>query len=106
MAGAIIVSENGSMSLNSLDFGYIIEKIRSSFRAGEELIRDEIYSPIDDGGMSFISLKEQSTDAFNAFFRAASLSYERELSEQERSARKSSWDELMMVLRSDPRAET
>ena len=105
MAGAILISENNGVSLKSLDFDYIIEKIRPHFGVDEDLVREEIYSPVDDGGMSFISLKEQNDDGFNAFFRAASIVYESELREQPLSARRSSWDELMMALRSDPRAE-
>jgi hypothetical protein len=55
--------------------------------------------------MSFISLKEQDDDGFSAFVRAALIAYESELRERPLSARRSSWEELMMVLRSDPRAE-
>jgi hypothetical protein len=105
MAGAILLAENNGVSLNSLDFDHIIEKIRPNFRDSEDLVRDEIYSPVDDGGMSFISLKEQSPDGFNAFFRAALIAYESETGEQPLSSYRSSWDELMTALRSDPRTE-
>ena len=105
MAGAILLAENNGVSLNSLDFDHIIEKIRPNFRDSEDLVRDEIYSPVDDGGMSFISLKEQNSDGFNAFVRAALIAYESEISEQPLSSHRSSWDELMTALRSDPRTE-
>lgn len=105
MAGEILLAENKGVSFNSLDFDHIIEKIRPNFRAGEDLVRDEIYSPVDDGGMSFISLKEQGADGFNAFFRAASIAYESEIGERPLSPHKSSWDELMMTLRDDPRTK-
>lgn len=105
MAGAILVAGNTGVSLNSLDFDYIIEKIRPRFNDGENFIMEQIYSPVDEGGMSFISLKEQNDDGFNAFLRAASIAYEIELKEQPLSAHRSSWDELIMVLRSDSRAE-
>jgi len=95
--------ENIGVSLNSLDFDYIIEKIR--LKNSENLVRDEIYSPVDDGGMSFISLKEQDSDGFNVFVRAALIAYESEISEHPLSSHRSSWDELMTALRSDPRTE-
>lgn len=104
MAGAILVSDKNGVSLNSLDFDYIIEKIRPHFQVGEELLREEIYSPVDEGGMSFISLKEQSDEGFKAFLRATSLALEHDEREQAFSARKKSWEELVMMLRADPRA--
>lgn len=104
MAGAILVSAKNSLSFNSLDFDHIIEKIRPHFRDVDELVRAAIYSPVDEGGMSFISLKEQSTDGFNAFLQAAALGLESDLREQPLSARKNSWDALMAMLRADPRA--
>jgi hypothetical protein len=106
MAGAILVAENIGISLNSSAFDHIIEKIRPNFGSGEDFFRDEIYSPVDDGGMSFISLREQNSDGFNAFVRAASIAYEREIGQQALSYYRHSWDELMTALRSDPRART
>lgn len=104
MAGAILVSQNNGVSWNSLDFDYIIKHIKSRFQHGEELVRDEIYSPVDKGGLSFISLTEQSDNGFNAFVRAAVLAAERDLIEHPLSDRKICWDELMVLLRADPRA--
>ncbi|GGY53678.1 hypothetical protein [Pseudoduganella albidiflava] len=103
MAGAILVTEKNGVSLSSIDFDYIIEKIRPNFNDSEKDVREEIYSPVDDGGMSFISLVEQCAERFNAFVRAASIAYENEIKEQPFSARRNSWDELLTALRSDPR---
>jgi hypothetical protein len=103
MAGAIIISENNGLSLNSLDFDYIIQKIRESFVEEEYSIRDEIYSPIDEGGMSFVSLRDRSDKEFEAFSRAAQLAYDKEVKENPMSDRKASWDALMSALRSELR---
>jgi hypothetical protein len=105
MAGAILVSENIGVSLNSLDFDHIIEKIRPFFSVGKDVFRDEIYNPVDEGGMSFITLVEQSEDGFIAFFQAATTAYQNELQERPLSARRGAWEELMQALRSDPRAK-
>lgn len=105
MAGAILVANNVGVSMNSVDFDYITEKIRSNFNKEEAAIREEIYSPVDDGGLSFISLTEQSDNGFNAFVRAASIAYESELKERPKPERWKCWDELMRTLRADPRAD-
>ena len=104
MAGAILVAENRGVAFSSLEFDYIIERIRSHFGDGEERVRDAIYSPVDAGGMSFISLREQDHAGFNAFARAASIAYDDERKSQRLSAHMKSWDELMSALRSDARA--
>ena len=103
MAGAILVSEKNGVSFKSLDFDYIIEKIRAHFNSGDNVILNEIYSPVDEGGMSFISLVEQTGDGFNAFFRAASLAYGDEIRAGVLSGRKAEWDKLLIALRSDSR---
>lgn len=104
MAGAILLGIGNGVSLKSVDFDYIVEKIRLNFREAESAIREEIYSPVDDGGLSFISLEEQDSDGFNAFVRAASSAYEQELKAQPLSSHRFSWEELMKALESDPRA--
>ena len=102
MAGAIIVAKNNGVPLSSVEFDYIIRKISQRFKGCETSVKSEIYSPVDEG-LSFISLEEQSIEGFNAFFRAASIAYENEMREQPLSVHRSSWEELMMALRSDPR---
>lgn len=104
MAGAILVAENKGVSFNSLEFDYIIEKIRPHFGDQEHRVRDQLYSPVDEGGLSFISLTEQGRDGFNAFARAASIAYDGELKEQPLSMHRQSWDALMTALRADTRA--
>lgn len=106
MAGAILVSQHSGVPFGSVDFDYIIEAIRPRFIDGEELFRDEIYSPVDEGGMSYISLEDQSHEGFNAFLRAASLAYENEMRIQPTSPRQRCWEPLISALRSDARAAT
>lgn len=103
MAGTILVSEGKGISLSSVDFDVLVEKIRPCFREEEGAIRDIIYEPVDEGGLAYISLKEQNTEGFNAFVRAAQSAY-RIVSEQFDAAQRSAmWDELLHALEADPR---
>jgi len=99
MAGAILISERLGISLNSSDFDDIIEKIRENFADGALSIRDAIYAPIDEGGMSFVSLTEQGDTALLAFLHAAEAAYEKELQTGRLFSRKALWDALMSALR-------
>ncbi|WP_338768676.1 hypothetical protein [Massilia sp. METH4] len=105
MAGAILIAKKNGVSLSTINFDYIIEKIRADFCGSEAAIMEEIHSPVDNGGFSFISLGEQNGHGFNVFVRAASIARETDLREQPLSCRRHCWDELMMALRADPRAE-
>lgn len=100
MAGAIIISDNEGLSLNSGDFDYLIEKIRGNFLDEEHSIRDEIYSPIDEGGMSFVSLKDRSDKEIAAFLRAAQVAYDKEARERPVSDRMALWEALLSAVRS------
>ncbi len=106
MAGAILVSQLSGVPFNSVDFDYIIEAIRPRFVDGEELFRGAIFRAVDEGGMTYISLEDQSHEGFNAFLRAASLAHENELRMQPPSARQPCWETLISALRSDARAAT
>ena len=100
MAGAIIISENEGLSLNAGEFDYIIEKIRENFADEDYSIREEIYSPIDEGGMSFVSLKDRSDKEIRAFSRAAQVAYDKEARERPHSDRMALWEALLSALRS------
>ena len=104
MAGTILISKTSGVWLKSSQFDYIIEKIRQCFDDGQHDFRRQIYEPVDDGAMSFISLKEQSGDGLKAFLGAALRASENDLRDDPGSANKSTWDELIETLRADCRA--
>lgn len=104
MAGAILVADKKGVSLSSVDFDYILEKTRTFFRDTEAAVRDEIFCPIDEGGMSFISMKDQGGEGFKAFLRATTLAFEQENKESPRSVHRAAWESLVQALQSDARA--
>jgi hypothetical protein len=102
MGGSVLISKGNGVVLSSRDFDYIIEKIRPYFPSNAHLFRDEIYDPVDEGGMSFLSLMEQNEKGVEAFFYAATSAFEHETEEERRSLEKT-WNELFNAIKSDSR---
>jgi hypothetical protein len=67
MAGAVIVSEDSGVSMSSVIFDHIIEKIRDEFSDEEAVQLLPVFYPYDEEGMMFISLKGANVTDFNAF---------------------------------------
>jgi hypothetical protein len=99
MAGAFVIAEGKALSMSGVDFEYLVQAIRGAFLDDEEKIKTEIYRPLDEGGMDFISLREQDNSCFKVFFRAT----ERAFCKASGVNRKCLWDELITLLKSDPR---
>ncbi len=102
MGGSILIAKDNGVALNSLTFDYIIEKIRPYFRDTEHQCRNEIYEPVDEGGMSFLSLWEQNEKGVEAFFYAVSTAFEQEIKEGDLSL-EAVWNEILDAIKLDSR---
>ena len=77
--------------------------LRSFLHSQDINIQEEVYGPLDEGGMDFISLQSLSKEGFSVFYDATRRAYDNELSESPDSHFKSSWNELLSSLLSDSR---
>jgi hypothetical protein len=103
MSGSILIRDKGSISLGSSIFDYLIEKIRASFHKDEEKYKNEIYRPFDEGGMPFISVKDQNIEGFFAFCRATERAYGEASKERSFPTYETVWRNLLDLLKSDSR---
>lgn len=103
MAGAILITEESVLSLSSIEFFYIIDTIRKFFNERDAEVVNEIYSPVDSAGMTYISLIDESTAYFNAFFNATLLAYASEVKNGVASFRQDTWKDLISSLKLDSR---
>jgi hypothetical protein len=103
MSGTILIGEKNSIPLSTVAFDRLVEKIRAEFMGDESKYMDDIYSPLDDGGMTFISLKTQNGEGFRAFCRAVDRAYKKEASEESFHKYNDIWQTLMESLKSDSR---
>jgi len=103
MAGAILISENSTISLGSIEFFYIIDTIKKFFKEEDLIFMKEIYSTVEEAGMYAISLLDENTDCFKAFFSATMLAYESEVNIGASSAHLTTWKKLIDALSVDER---
>jgi hypothetical protein len=103
MAGFISISENKGISMGTLGFNYITERIRHCFKQNETSIRDKIFTPLDHEGMSLIELDTQGIEGFNVFFRATESAYRKAKNEDPDNIPEATWQELIQNLKTDPR---
>lgn len=103
MAGFISIAEGKGVSIGTPGFNYVVERTRRFFKPEDRAIQGEIYGPLDDEGMSLIAVDTQGVEGFNAFCRATELAYAEAASEDPHNVPHSVWQELLQVLRRDPR---
>jgi hypothetical protein len=105
MAGAVIVSEESGVSISSVIFDHIVEKIRDEFSDAEAVQLLPVFYPYDEEGMMFISLKGASVAEFNAFVGAAGRAKEKDLASNSQAPIEA-WAELHETLQNDLRHRT
>lgn len=103
MAGAILINEVDGVSMSGVEFGHITQAIRSLLQRQSPDILEEVYRPLDEGGMEFVSLKALDRKAFAVFFEAARRAYGVEQSENPDSPFKGAWREFLERLLADSR---
>jgi hypothetical protein len=103
MAGTILVGEKSGLAMSTVEFDYLVERIRHAFNEGDEKFAQEIYEPLDAGGMTFISVAEAGVDGFRAFVRAARQACSRAATEDGYAQHSKWWGDLLCLLERDPR---
>lgn len=104
MAGAIIIADKRGVSMSGLAFQHIIGAIRPIIRARDEPLAEQIWEPIDEGGMDFVSLEFLDRDSYRVFCESVRDASERDLKANPDSVFRSTWGELLDSLSTDPRA--
>lgn len=103
MAGTILIGNKSGLAISSIEFDYMIERIRGAFMPGEEGISARVFEPLDEGGMTFISAADVDASAYQVFARAVRRAYERAMLEESFSKHQTSWLDLVRMIELDPR---
>ncbi len=103
MAGSIIVSKELRFPVSSLQFDYLAERIRAGFDFEGQAYLKEIYSPMDEGGMDFISVKNENEAAFKSFVLAVLKAKEAASTEDSYATFGGLWEGLLAKIRLDER---
>lgn len=91
------------MSMSGMAFIHIAEAIRSFLRIEDIGTLRDIYRPLDEGGLDFISLDFLEKNDFESFFYAAHMAFDEEQRQYPESQFKQVWNELFERLSADPR---
>ena len=70
MAGSIIISKDVQVLLSTSQFDYLVERVRRQFESSDLHVKDKVYFPMDEGGMTFISAEPLDAQGFTAFSKA------------------------------------
>ena len=103
MAGSIFLSKELRLPVSTQQFGYLVERIRPAFDTDEQEHLREIYSPMDEGGMNFISAEHEGEAGFKALFYAVVKANSIAASEDNYGSFAPLWSDLLAKIRVDPR---
>jgi hypothetical protein len=78
MAGTIIISRGVGLPTGTLLFDYLGENIRARLQSTGQSVIAKAYEPMDEGGMTFITLDELDPLEFAQFLNAVRSSFEAE----------------------------
>jgi hypothetical protein len=105
MAGSIILDRDHVLGINTHDFDYMVERIRIAYPVEFDALEEQVFAPMDEGGMMFISLRKQGKEGVAAFHSALIRAIERDINEGTFPFRELLWEQLLALVRTDPRFE-
>ncbi len=103
MGGSVVVCEGGSATMSTLQFVAIAEAIRLQFSEDEVEVMKEVFSPMDEGEMTFISAMELPQVEFAAFAAAVQKAHDAWQQGGQIMVGEDIWQELLDAISSDPR---
>lgn len=70
MGGTILISKGNGFATNAVDFDYLAERIRAELMSKDPSVLTAVYEPLDDGGMTFLSLEALDGASYRIFVEA------------------------------------
>ena len=103
MSGTIIISEMCGFPTSTMLFDYLVENIRARLPTTAQSVTSKAYQPMDEGGMTFITLAQLDPSEFAEFLNAVRSSFEAERKAARSDAHLTAWAELLALLQEDAR---
>jgi hypothetical protein len=105
MAGTILISDKKGLAVSTIDFDYFAKQIEVPLTNLDQIIFDEVYSPYNEGGMTFITAEELSDISFGIFARAVKKAYLNSTTEERFIKYQELWDKLLKIVQDDERCD-
>ena len=96
MAGFIHINDKDGLSLGRISFNAIVEFTRPFFPKETKKTLEEIYDPVDNGGLDIITLVGQGEEAFNNYYKGIYKAYETCLKDKHCGELDSQYYEMVM----------
>ncbi|NIA55064.1 hypothetical protein HAV22_15615 [Massilia sp. TW-1] len=103
MGGTILVSKGYGFATSTVDFDYLAERIRAELASKHPSVAKAAYEPLDDGGMTFLSLEALDGESFRDFLEATKQAEAKASTDASYPERSALWRQLSDVLCKDTR---
>ncbi|UXU89088.1 hypothetical protein [Burkholderia sp. S-53] len=103
MAGMIFITSERRLPLSSLQFDFVVHHLREAFLPADQAVREQVFRPLDEGGMDIISADELSVLDYRVFVTVVERAFMRAASTAGFDAREKVWNVLCEMVRNDER---
>jgi hypothetical protein len=103
MAGSIFISKELRLPVSTRQFDYLVKHLADAFLSEEQNIREQVFRPLEEGGMDFITAEGLSESEFGRFCAAVDRANRHAHSEKEFPVYQQLWDELLKRIHADIR---
>ncbi|VWB21972.1 hypothetical protein [Burkholderia diffusa] len=103
MAGSIVISKDVRVPVSTSQFDYLVSRIGDQFGLSDIWVKDEVYLPMEEGGMSFISTESLNSNELSIFLTAVMRARTASQDEGSFLLYEGVWNQLVEKLRQDAR---
>ncbi|WP_280118954.1 toxin-immunity protein system imunity protein CdiI [Burkholderia pseudomallei] len=103
MAGSIVISKEVRVPVSTSQFDYLVGRIGDQFHSSDMWIKDEVYLPMEEGGMSFISTESLNSSGLSIFLATVMRARAASQAEESFPLYENVWNQLVEKLRQDVR---
>jgi hypothetical protein len=103
MAGSIVISRNARVPMSTGQFDYLVSRIGDQFDSSDVWVKNEVYLPLGEGGMRFISAESLNSNELAIFSTAVMRARIASQDEGSFLLYESVWNQLIEKLRQDAR---
>lgn len=103
MGGTILVSKGYGVATSTADFDYLAERIRAELTSKHPSVAKAAYEPLDEGGLTFLSLEPLDGESFRIFLEATKQAEAKASTDASYPKQSALWHQLSDVLKKDAR---
>lgn len=103
MVGSIVISKDVRVPVSTSQFDYLVSRIGDQFDSSDMGVKNEVYLPVEEGGMSLISTESLNSNELAIFSTAVMRARAASQAEESFLLYENIWNQLVEKLRQDAR---